>query len=111
MAKDGAISRTSVLPKEDDHPVLRPVQRSWGYKRLKQLGQSGDIRACVLMERSFSQTEGGVSFNLEQIGHPRVSARQLYKLEGGQMRYSAMRYHLEDPQFFPEQVGPDHTIA
>jgi hypothetical protein len=111
MANDGAISRTSVLPKEDEHTVLQPVQKSFGYKRLKELGDSGSIRACVLVQRSLGADQGLVSYDLEQAGRPRVSARQLYKLEAGQMLYETMRYHLEDPQLFPEQIGPDYRIV
>jgi hypothetical protein len=94
----GIIRRTSSEPKEDKHPILPPVQRSWGYKQLKALGESGEIRACVL-----TQISGGlVVYDLEQRGRPRVSARQLFKREGSFTHYENMRFHLEDPQFFEE---------
>jgi hypothetical protein len=105
MANDGTISRTSALPKEDDHPVLQPVQRSFGFKRLKQLAHEGHIRACVLAQASPSRSYGVLVYDVEEIGRPRVSARQIHNLKAGEMRYDQMRYHLEDSVFFPESSG------
>src|ERR1022692_1802836 len=96
----GTIRRTSSEPKEDDHPILPPVQRSWGFKRLKELGHTGQIQACVLMEIVGPQGDGIVSYELEQRGRPRISARQLFKRQVDGRRYENMRFHLEDPQFF-----------
>lgn len=99
----GNVKRTSSEPKEDEHPILQPVQRSFGYKRLKELGQTGQIRACVLMEIVGAQGDLGlIAYNLEQRGRPRVSARQLFKRENGKLEYEPLRFHLEDPQFFEE---------
>ena len=98
MDTDGVIRRTSTEPKEDDHPILKPLQKSWGYKRLKELGQAGSIRACVLMQRM----PGLVTFDLEQRGKPRVSARQLSKGFGREIEYGQFRYHLEDPEFITD---------
>ena len=98
----GTIRRTSINPREDEHPVLQPVQRSWGYKRLKELGQSGQIRACVLMEVLGSLGDGIVIYNLEQRAHCRVSARQLFKRVDSGFDYEDMRFHLEDPDIFTE---------
>lgn len=98
---DGLVKRTSSEPKEDQHTILQPVQRSWGFKRLKELAQSGRIRACVLMEISAPLGDGIVTYNLEQRGHPRVSARQMFERASGSVRYKNMRFHLEDPKFFP----------
>jgi hypothetical protein len=97
---DGAVRRTSVEPKEDRHPVLQPAQRSWGFRRLKELGEAGQIRACVLMEIMVPQSDGLVSFDLEERGRPRVSARQLFKQRDPGIEYEPMRYHIEEPQFF-----------
>jgi len=95
MDAEGVVRRTSAEPKEDDHSTLKPLQKSWGYKRLKELGQSGDIRACVLM-----QYMGGlVTFDLEERGKPRVSARQLLQGFGRETNYGTMRFHLEEPEF------------
>ena len=95
----GVVFRTSVEPKEDESPVLKPLQRSWGHKRLKELGQGGAIRACVLMQ----QMPGLVTFDLEQVERPRVSARQLFTGFGRSTEYGQMRYHLEKPQFIPSK--------
>jgi hypothetical protein len=107
IENDGAVKRTSADPKEDTHPILQPVQRSWGHKRLKELGQSGQIRACVLMSVVGAQGDLGVAtYDLEQRGRPRVSARQLFTRADGAFQYEDMRFHLEDPQFFPEPTPP-----
>ena len=98
----GVIKRTSSEPKEDDHAVLQPVQRSWGFKRLKELGQTHQIRACVLMEIVGPRGDGIVSYELEQQGRPRVSARQLFKRRAGETQHEAMRFHLMDPEFITE---------
>lgn len=98
---DGAIWRTSVEPREDEHPPMKPLQKSWGYKRLKDLGDSGAIRACVVMQVMAPLGDGIVIYDLEEQGRPRVSARQLFKREAGQTRYEQMRFHLEDAEFFP----------
>ncbi|WP_299323790.1 hypothetical protein [Parasphingopyxis sp.] len=112
---EGTVRRTSVEPKKDDHPVLRPLQRSWGFKRLKELAESGEIRACVLMEIVNPLGDGLVSYHLEARGQPRVSAIQQFKYQkhkfryklmrflkypDGGFKYNAMRYHIEEPQFF-----------
>jgi hypothetical protein len=101
VKQDGAVARTSVLPKEDEHPVLQPVQRSFGFKRLKELSDNRSIRACVLVDTSLSQTNGLTRFALEERGRPRVSAVQRFRRVSGEMRYEAIRYHLEDPVIFP----------
>lgn len=105
MDNEGVVWRTSKDPKEDSHPILQPVQKSWGHKRLKELGQSGQIRACVLMEIVGPQgTLGIVTYDLEERGRPRVSARQSFSrtdFSDREFRYERTRYHLEDPQFFP----------
>lgn len=98
MDMDGVVRRTSAEPKEDEHPVLQPVQRSWGFKRLKELGKNGQIRACVLMEIVGPQGNGLVSYDLEERGLPRVSAVQRFKRQVGGIQFEPMRYHLEDPQ-------------
>lgn len=104
--QDGIIRRTSSEPKEDEHPVLPPVQKSFGNKRLKELGHSGQIRACVLMQISTPQSNGLVIYDLEERGHPRVSARQLFKIQAdGSYCYEKMRFFLEDAYFFKEQLG------
>lgn len=99
MDLDGDVYRTSFDPREDEHVVLKPVQRSWGFKRLSELGGSGQIRACVLMQMMAPQGDGLVVNDLEQQGRPRVSARQLFKRWAvGGIEYERMRFHLEDPQ-------------
>jgi len=101
----GFVWRLSVEPREDEHPVLRPAQRSRGFKRLKELGQSGDIRACVLMEILGPHGDGLVCYDLEEIGRPQVSARQLFKrLESG-IHYEGLRYHLDERKILP--LEPD----
>lgn len=102
---EGVVRRTSAEPKEDEHSILQPVQRSWGFKRLKELGQNGQIRACVLMEIIAPQGDGLVSFDLEERGKPRVSARQLFKRQGSEVQYDQMRFHLEDPRILPDSSG------
>jgi hypothetical protein len=97
----GAIRRTSIEPREDEHPVLQPVQRSWGYKRIKELGRSGQIRACVLMQVIGPLGDGIVTYDLEQRAHCRVSARQMFKRAACGFEYEDMRFHLEDPDIFP----------
>jgi len=104
---DGVVRRTSAQPKEDKHPALQPVQRSWGYKRLKELGENGQIQACVLMEIVGPQGDGLVGYDLEERGLPRVSALQLFKQKVGGIQYDQMRFHLDEPQFFPLEA--DHA--
>jgi hypothetical protein len=99
MNREGTILRLSAEPKEDERPLLKPLQRSWGYKRLKELGQTREIRACVLMQILAPQGDSLVIYDLEQVGHPRVSARQLFKQRPGGVHYEGMRFHLENPQF------------
>lgn len=98
---EGVIRRTSFEPTEDEHPVLKPVQRSRGYKRLKELGQKGQIRACVLTEIINPDWEGLVSYDLEETGRLRVSARQLFKQRVGGIEYEPMSFHLERPEILP----------
>jgi len=108
IGMDGVIQRTSVEPKNDEHPILQPVQRSWGLKRLKQLGADGQIRACVLMEIMGPQGDGLVVYDLEERDRPRVSARQLFKQRTEGIIYEPMGFHLEDPQILlvaPESCG------
>jgi hypothetical protein len=100
---DGVIRRISAEPKEDAHPVLEPAQRSWGFKRLKELGENGGIRACVLMAIIAPQGDGLVSYDLEERGLPRVSGRQLFRQQPGGIQYEPMAFHLEDPQILPLQ--------
>jgi len=102
ISAGGIVSRVSAEPKEDEHPILKPIQRSLGLKRLKELAKGGEIRACVIMSILAPQGEGIVTFDLEQLGHPRVSARQRFKQQHGAIAYDAMRFHLEDPDIFPE---------
>lgn len=99
---DGVVHRTSVEPSEDDHHVLQPAQRSWGFKRLKELGEHGKIRACVLMEIIGPQGDGVVTYDLEERERPRVSARQSFKHQAGSIQYEPMRYHIEEPEIFLE---------
>lgn len=75
----GQIKRTSIVPREDSQSVLPPVQRSFGYKRLKELAQTGEIRASVLVEVVAPLGNGLVSFGLEQRDRPRVKAVQLFE--------------------------------
>lgn len=93
----GAIKRTSAHPKEDDHQILRPVQRSRGCKRLQELSRTGQIRALVLMEIIGPRGDGIVIYNMEERDRPRVSARQLFKRNGREIIYDEMRFHLESP--------------
>lgn len=95
----GAVRRTSVEPREDKHQTFPPVQKAFGYKRLKELASNQDIRASVLVQIG-GVTGGLVSYDLEQIGCPHVSARQLFKVESGRICNEPMRYHLMDPEFF-----------
>ena len=97
IESSGTVKRISLQPKEDDHQFLRPVQRSRGYNRLVELGHAGQIRACVLMEIIAPLGDGLVSYDLEEKGRPRVSARQLFRRMGDVMSYQDMRFHLEDP--------------
>lgn len=97
----GDVRRLSAQPSEDDHPTFPPVQKSRGYKRLKELGESEAITACVLMEIISPLGDGIVSFDLEERGRPRVSARQLFKRPERDAIYDRMRYHLEDPDIIP----------
>ncbi|MCG8057841.1 MAG: hypothetical protein JAY94_19340 [Candidatus Thiodiazotropha endolucinida] len=101
---DGTTKRISVDPKEDETPILGRGLKSLNAckKRLKELTTSGQIRACVLMEITAPQGDGIVRFDLEQLGLPRVSARQLFKLKKGPSHeFGTMKFHLEDPSFFP----------
>lgn len=101
MKLDGKIWRTSVEPQEDEHPPIKPLQKSWGYKRLKELNNSGEIRACVLMQVRAPLGDGIAIYDLEEQGRPRVSARQLFKREAGKTSYEQTLFHLEDAEFFP----------
>lgn len=101
VATDGIIKRTSVEPKEDGQAILKPLQRGWGLKRLKELARSGEIQACVLMSVVGPQGDGIVCYDLEQQGRPRVSARQLFTRRNGAVHHEGMRFHLEDPNIFP----------
>ncbi|WP_291038036.1 hypothetical protein [Hyphomonas sp.] len=98
----GAISRTSAEPKEDDHPILQPVQRSYGYKRLKELARNNRIRACVLVEGTLLGEAGSICYNLEQRGRPKLWAAQAYSRVGGKLIYEAMRFTLRDSDMFSE---------
>jgi len=108
LGNDGVIRRVSPDPKEDTHPVLPPIQRSWRamYNRLKELGALSHIRACVLVEIIGPLGGGIVTYDCEQSGRPRVSARQLFKpTDNGSFHYEVMKFHLEDPQFFGEPMA------
>lgn len=98
---NGVIWRTSIEPKDDEHAVLTPVQRSWGMKRLRELGHNGEIRACVLMEISAPQGDGLVAYHLEELGRPRISAMQLFKRISNGVQYENARYHLDVPYILP----------
>lgn len=102
----GVVHRISAEPKDDGHPSLVPIQKSFRgiYKQLKALGESNQMQCCVFMQAIGALGDGIVTYDLEQRGRPRVSARQLFKLSpAGVHGYDNMRFHLEDPQFFPEQ--------
>lgn len=100
----GCTKRISIAPKEDDHPILPPAQRGWGYKRLKELGQAGLIRACVLMEASETLRDGHASYRVEDVGHPRVFAVQRFTRRGASVHYEPMRYHVDDSDIFPDRA-------
>ena len=102
----GVVRRTSSEPKADGHAVLAPVQRSLGHKRLRELGHTGQIQACVLMEIVGPLGSGIVSYELEQRGRPRVSARQIFNRDADGISYEPMRFHLENPQFFTGAIPP-----
>lgn len=102
----GAVRRTSSEPKEDHHAILPPAQRLLGHKRLRELGHTGAIQACVLMEIVGPLGSGIVNYELEQRGRPRLSARQIFNRGAGGITYEPMRFHLEDPQFFPDVTPP-----
>ena len=100
---DGTIKRVSSEPKEDESHLLKPVQKSMSAcrRRIKALTEKGQIRACVLMNVTGPQGDGLVIYDMEQVGLPQVSARQLFKLQKGHSnRFEAMRYHLDEPEFF-----------
>jgi hypothetical protein len=100
---DGSIKRISPDPKEDDGSVLKPIQRSFSAccRRARELAEAGKIRACVIMNIIGPQGDGLVCYELEQQDHPRISARQLFKLQKGPSHiFEPMRYHLEEPNFF-----------
>lgn len=100
---NGTIRRISTDPVEDDNPVMGRGLKSLSSckRKLRTLAESGQIRACVLIEIMAPQGDGLVSFELEQIGLPRVSARQLFKLlKGPSHQFEDMKYHLLEPQFF-----------
>lgn len=103
MDNEGEIKRISPDPKEDATPVLTPTQRTSTacWKRTKELVWADQIRACVIMNIIGAQGDGLVSFDLEQNGFPRISARQLFKLKKGPAHeFGDMHFHLEDPQIF-----------
>jgi len=103
MDNEGEIKRISPDPKEDATPVLTPTQRTSTacWKRTKELVRADQIRACVIMNIIGAQGDGLVSFDLEQNGFPRISARQLFKLKKGPTHeFGDMHFHLEDPQIF-----------
>lgn len=105
MDSQGVIQRVSPDPKEDDHPLLTPTQKSWRatYNRLRELGLCGQAKACVLMQITGPLGNGIVSYDLEGKARPRVSARQLFELTNdGRRTFKPMRFYLEDPQFFPD---------
>ncbi len=93
----GAVRRLSAQPCEDHHATFPPVQKSRGYKRLKELGDSKSITACVLMEVISPLGDGIVVFDLEEKGRPKVSARQLFKRPERDTIYDRVRYYIEDP--------------
>lgn len=99
---DGAVKRTSAKPRDDQHPILKPVQRSWGFKRLKELGHSGEIQACVLVQIPLGNP-GVIICDVEEGGRPRISVRQKFERQRGVARFEPARYFLEDPSFFPEE--------
>ena len=101
ITQDGTLKRTSAEPKDDKHPILKPVQRSWGFKRLKELGHSGEIQACVLVQIPLGNP-GLVICDLEERGRPRISARRKYERQLSVARFEPARYFLEDPVLFPE---------
>jgi hypothetical protein len=97
----GVVRRTSIEPREDQHPALQPVQRSRGYKRLKELGRSGQIRACVLMGVIAPLESGAVFFDLEQLGRCCVRVSQTFKRTANGFQYADMTFYLLDPDIFP----------
>jgi hypothetical protein len=99
---DGVVHRTSAKPNEDDHHVLQPAQRSAGFKHSKELAENGQIRACVLMAVIGPQGDGLVTYDLEERGRPRVSARQSFRQQEGGFQYEPVRYHIEDPEIFTD---------
>lgn len=111
VTTDGNVRRISVEPKEDESPTLLPIQRSSGLKRLKELAGTGEIRACVLTSILAPQGTGIVTYDLEQRGRPRVSARQTFERKHGTIDYAAMRFHLEDPDIFPESPADVESAA
>lgn len=103
MEADGSIKRISPEPKEDQTPILRPIQKSISacFRHAKSLADSNQIRACVVMEIMAPQGDGLVCYDLEQKGLPRVSARQLFKLQKGPSHtFEDMKFHIEEPNIF-----------
>lgn len=100
ITQDGAVKRTSAKPKGDHHPILKPVQRSWGFKRLKELASSGEIQACVLVQIPLGNP-GLIICDVEESGHPRVSVRQKFERQRGVAQFEPARYFIEDPAIFP----------
>lgn len=112
MESDGAIKRISPDPKEYDGATLPPLQRSEGAcrRRAKQLAEEERIRACVVVNVIGAQGDGLISYDIEQRGHPLVSARQLFRLKKGPTRdFDPMQFHLIDPHIFDERKNEPLT--
>lgn len=99
---DGVLKRSSALPVDDDHPLLPPLQKSWGFKRLKGLAEAGDVRAIILVQVVGALGNGIITYDVEEVGQPRLAVKQMFERREDGLFYHPLRFHLEDPQFFPD---------
>jgi hypothetical protein len=98
MDQSGQVKKVTSAP-DDVLLSIAPVEKSFRgtFRRLKNLAESGEIRACLLTQVIGPLGSGLAIYDIEQPGKPRVSARQAFSTT---LEYEPMRYHLEDREWF-----------
>lgn len=112
---DDRVRRISIEPKGDIHSPLDPLQKSQRavYMRTKILAKDGLIKSSVLVSALSPLGGGLLSFTLEDKGRPRIEAVQTMTInDNGVREFSDMRYHLNDPDVFGDEVGLEsHRVS
>lgn len=101
---DRAVRKITSGP-DDVALTFPPLQKSYRatYYRLKELAGAGALQACIMVQVVGPLGSGITCYDIEQPGAPRISARQMFKIRDGATRdFAAMRFHLEDRQWFIE---------